>query len=179
MTAFLRIIIGLLVLAALILGGAMFLPDSAHVERSIEIAAPPEAVFAHVIDYRKWQAWSPWAGKDPNMKLIYQGPQTGVGAKMSWQSDKPAVGSGSQHTTEVVDNQLIRSRLGFGGRGEADTLFRFEPSDAGCYVTWGFDAELGANPIARVMGLLFDRMLGPEYEAGLSKLKALVEGGAS
>ena len=38
-----------------------FLPGQYSVERSATIAASPEAVFAHVNNFKKWEDWSPWA----------------------------------------------------------------------------------------------------------------------
>ncbi len=35
-------------------------PDTYHVERSINISATPEAIYAQVSDFHKWEAWSPW-----------------------------------------------------------------------------------------------------------------------
>ena len=46
----------------------------------------------------------------------------------------------------------------------------------GTKITWGFDSDLGMNPIARWMGLMFDSWIGADYETGLANLKNLVEG---
>jgi hypothetical protein len=48
-------------------------PSQFHVERTATIAAPPAAVFAHVDDLHKWEAWSPWAKLDPAAKVGYEG----------------------------------------------------------------------------------------------------------
>ena len=45
---------------------------------------------------------------------------------------------------------------------------------AGTDVIWSFRSSLG-NPLERWMGLLYDKWIGPDYEKGLIKLKALVE----
>ncbi len=45
----------------------------------------------------------------------------------------------------------------------------------GTRVTWAFDTEHGMNPFKRWLGLLFDRMIGADYEKGLAKLKAMEE----
>ena len=42
---------------------------------------------------------------------------------------------------------------------------------------WGFDVELSRNPIERYFGLMFDSMIGADYERGLENLKKLVESG--
>lgn len=179
MTWFMRVLVFVLVVMAVFFGVAYFLPDAAHVERSIEIAAPPEAVFPHLVDYHKWRAWSPWADRDPDMLISYEGPPSGVGSVMHWRSEDRGVGSGAQEMTAVESNRLVRSHLYFGGQGEADAFLKLEPSDNGCVVTWGFDANLGRNPLARYAGLTLDPLIGSAYERGLAKLKAVVEDGAS
>lgn len=43
-------------------------PGNFRITRSAIISAPPETVFEHVNDVRKFQAWSPWAKRDPQAK---------------------------------------------------------------------------------------------------------------
>ena len=43
-------------------------------------------------------------------------------------------------------------------------------------MTWGFESDLGMNPMARWMGLMMDSLVGGDYEQGLANLKDLVEG---
>jgi carbon monoxide dehydrogenase subunit G len=59
--------------------------------------------------------------------------------------------------------------------GPADAAFELAPQGGGTQVTWTFETELGMNPIKRYFGLMLDRLLGADYEAGLTALKALVE----
>jgi len=40
---------------------------------------------------------------------------------------------------------------------------------------WGFDADFEGNLIGRWFGLLMEKMLAPDYEKGLPKLKTLLE----
>jgi hypothetical protein len=50
-----------------------------------------------------------------------------------------------------------------------------EPAASGTRVTWGFDSDLGFNPIARYFGMMADDVIGPDYEKGLARLKAIAE----
>ena len=59
-------------------------PDAMIVERSVEIAAPPSAIYPHVAEFRKWAAWSPWRRLDPDMDKRYSGAETGVGQVYAW-----------------------------------------------------------------------------------------------
>ena len=66
-------------------------PIEFRVTRTARIAAPPAALFAQVNDFRKWDAWNPWAKIDPAMKQSYEGPPAGVGAVYAWVDDPDAL----------------------------------------------------------------------------------------
>jgi hypothetical protein len=171
-----RIAIGLAVLAGLIVGGGFLLPASSHVERSIVINVPEAQVFTMINGFERFNEWSPWAKLDPNTKYEFAGPSIGVGAKMSWASADPSVGAGSQEIIESTPPNLVRVRLKFEGQDDAISFHRLEPMETGTRVTWGFDAEFGNDVIGRWFGyLMFDSMLGPDYEKGLSNLKTVLE----
>ena len=42
-------------------------------------------------------------------------------------------------------------------------------------VTWTMNGDMGGNPVYRWMGLFMDKMVGPDFDAGLANLKALAE----
>ena len=169
-----KILIALLVLAALIVMIGFFLPATVHVERSITIDAPPATVFALANSFRGFNEWSPWAEIDPDAVYAYEGPDRGVGAKMSWTSEDRNVGSGSQEIVSSEPFSRVDVLLDFGDQGVADSYFEIAPGDAGTAVTWGFDSELKA-PFERYLGLVMDSILGPMYEEGLANLKELAE----
>ncbi len=87
-------------------------PDEFTVIRSVKISAPPEKVFPHVNELKKWDAWSPWAKIDPNCKMTYAGPPAGVDASYSWAGNNK-VGEGRLTVTESLPSNLIRLRLEF------------------------------------------------------------------
>lgn len=171
-----RILLVAVALVILAAAGAYLLPREVSVERTVRIDAPPEAIFPHVNSMQKTEAWSPWLERDPNVELAYEGPEEGVGNKMSWRSDAPDVGVGTQVVTVSVPNERVETDLDFGAMGTATARFVLAPADEGTEVTWGFTTDLGMNPMARWMGLMMDRWVGADYETGLGNLKALVEG---
>ena len=170
-----RLLIGLVVLVVLVVAVSQLLPGQVMVARSISIAAPAEAVFPYVNDLRKTNEWSPWVARDPDMTQVFEGPDQGVGMKVTWESDNPEVGSGNQEIIESVENQKVRVALDFGDHGTANAGFLLEPVDDGTKLTWDFETDLGRNPIARYMGLMFDSWIGTDYETGLANIKTLVE----
>jgi len=172
-----RISILVVVGAAILATVTYILPREVTVERSVAIGAPPEAIFPHVNSLQATEAWSPWLERDPEVKLVYSGPDFGVGNRMAWESEHPQVGSGTQEITASVQNSQVRTALDFGAMGTARASFDLEPDGAVTELTWGFVTDTGMNPVARWMGLMMDRWVGADYEAGLSRLKELVESG--
>src|SRR5580765_4929304 len=61
-----------------------FLSPKSHMERSIVVNAQPAAIFQQINSFKNNNKWSPWMAQDPNPKTTLEGPESGVGAKMSW-----------------------------------------------------------------------------------------------
>lgn len=171
-----RVLLALLVLILVLVGVSYLLPGKAEVSRSITINAPADAIFPYVNSMQETEKWSPWLSRDPETKLSYSGPDTGVGNTLNWSSENPQVGTGSQEIIESVTDQVVRTALDFGPMGTATASFVLQPEGSGTQVTWGFESDLGMNPMSRWMGLMMDGWLGGDYERGLDNLKTLVEG---
>ena len=163
---------GLLVVIVI---AAYMLPRQVHVDRSISINAPRSAVFAQINGYQTFNKWSPWFELDPNAKYTFEGPATGVGAKMSWVGDPSTLGSGSQVVTASQTDERVASDVDFGKGGLARQVISLAADGAGTRVTWGIDVDLGMNPVSRYFGLAFDGMIGKDFEKGLGSLKKVVE----
>lgn len=161
-------------IALIMVGGSFLLPATAVVTRSIDIAAPPDKVFAIVGDLRRFKEFSPWADIDPDIKYTYEGPESGVGQVMKWSSDNADVGSGSQTIVKYEPATFVESQLEFGMQGKSIASFDLVPSTAGTNVTWTFNSDLEGIP-AKWFGLMFDRWIGADYEKGLARLKEVAE----
>lgn len=175
MKVLIKILLGLVIVVVLLAVVGFFLPREVHMERSIAVDAEPNEIYQAVNDFQNFNKWSPWAQIDPTTRYEYSGPDSGVGAKMSWSSDHPDVGNGSQEIVESVPNQKVTNVLLFDGFEPSYASLIIEPSGNGSTVTWTFDGDMGSNPIGRYFGLFMEDMLGPQYEEGLSNLKRVVE----
>jgi uncharacterized protein YndB with AHSA1/START domain len=173
-----RLLIAVLLLAAVMVAVGLALPASTHVERSISIARPPAEVFTVLNSYRRFNEWSPWHGLDPKTTYAYEGPAEGVGASMRWSSEQSDVGKGRQTIVETVPNEKVGTRLEFEGQNAALAAFTLTAEGAGTRVVWSFDTEHGMNPVSRWFGLMLDRWVGGDFARGLAKLKAVMESGA-
>jgi len=154
---------------------AFVLPRHATVSRSVEIAAPPSALFAIVGDLRRFNDWSPWFDRDPAAVYTFTGPTDGVGQTLNWKSEDKTVGSGSMAIERLDPDKAVDMAITFAGQGAAKAAMVLEPVAAGTKVTWGFSSDLGFDPVARYFGLMMDGIVGPDYDKGLAKLKAIVE----
>ncbi len=177
MLRILSVVAGLIVAA---LGGlvayASMRPDQFAVQRSINIAAPAEKIFPLINDVRQMNAWSPFARKDPAIKIEYGGPSSGVGAVFAWTGNSE-VGKGRAEITESTPDEKVVMRLDMMEPMEAHNIVTFNvvPVGNGTDVTW---AMRGGMPlIAKVMDVVFgmDRMIGGEFMRGLSDLKQRAE----
>jgi len=151
-------------------------PTEFRVERTATIAAPAPVVFAHVNDFHQWEAWSPYAKRDPAMKKSFEGAPAGVGAIYTW-SGNHEVGEGRTTITESRPSELIRIKLEFVRpfAGTSTAEFAFKAEGERTAVTWSLD---GRNSfIAKAMGLVMnmDRMIGDDFEKGLAQLRSIAE----
>lgn len=155
-------------------GVGTVLPDHTHIERSVVVNAEPEVVFAYTADHREFPKWSPWAALDDNMQVEFFGPAQGVGSVMSWTGNE-AVGIGKSTFIEYEPNTKATVELAFQGMGGGTASYLLkDEGEQGTKLTWTFDTK-HENVFERYIGLMIDGKLGPVYEAGLAKLKEVVE----
>ncbi len=166
-----KVLLGLVAVIAIILVAATFQSDDLNVTRSTTIAAPPDAVFKVVNDFRQWDAWSPWSKLDPAMKKTLEGPPEGVGAIYKW-SGNNEVGEGITKLVASKPNETIDMKLEFVRpfEGSSDVRFTFAPEGAGTKVTWAMQSK---KPfIGKVVGMFMDceKMCGDQFSEGLANL---------
>ena len=166
--------LALLALFAVLLIGGLLLSSKFSVSRSVEVAAAPDRVYALVASPRQWKAWSVWNQRDPAMVVEYSGPESGAGAAWAWTSKSE--GDGKMTFTAAEPSKRVVYDLFFPDFGTTSTgELRFEPKGSGTTVTWVMNGDMGTNPLFRWIALFGDKMVGPDFEAGLANLKALAE----
>lgn len=151
-------------------------PADFRITRSITIAAPPEAVFAQVNDFHKWDEWSPWAKLDPAMKQTYEGAPAGTGAIYSWAGNNE-VGEGRMTITESRTNEMIGIKLEFLKPFAAvnTTEFSFAPEGNQTRVVWSMSGKNNFMAKAFDLFMNMDKMVGSDFEKGLRQMKSVVE----
>lgn len=169
------VLAAVVVIAGVLIYAAMQ-PDTFRIERSAEIQAPPEKIYPLISDLKRWGAWSPWEKKDPQMTRRF-GPVTeGKGASYAWAGNKN-VGEGEMRIADAAPSSRVEVALHFIKPFEARNTaeFTLTPKDGGTVVTW---AMHGPSPyLSKLICLVFsmDKMVGPDFEAGLAAMKATAE----
>ncbi|CAE6719306.1 MULTISPECIES: SRPBCC family protein [Paraburkholderia] len=150
-------------------------PDNFRIERSVRIEAPPERVYGLIDDLHQFNRWNPFLRKDPAAQGTYSGTPSGKGARYAWQGEKVGVGQ-----MEIVDTAApanVTMNLDFIKPFEAHNMadFTLKPEAGATQVTW---AMYGPAPFLSKLMQVFvsmDRMVGKDFEDGLSNLKTLAE----
>ena len=169
--------IALLALAALagLLAYAATRPDIFKVQRSTHIQASLTKIHPLIHDLHQFNTWNPYNKKDPAMQASYEGPGSGPGALYRFKGNKD-VGSGSISITAVQADKITMA-LDMTEPFACHNIIEFslQPQGDGTDVIWAMHGP--SNFISKLMGVVFDmdKMVGRDFEAGLSSLKALAE----
>jgi uncharacterized protein YndB with AHSA1/START domain len=165
-----------MMMSVLVLGGAValvatlviaFLPSKRVVQRTAVVKAPPADVFAVLSSSAGFQRFNPYRDEDPNLKIRLTGPESGIGSGFSFEGKG---GQGTQTITALTPDRSVTMHLDLGPMGQPTTTFTLADHPEGTAVSWRTEAVLGRNPVARVIGVFLDRMMGPTYERGLANL---------
>lgn len=168
-----KILLVLAILVVIVVVISLFLPRKIHVERAKLIEAPVHVVFNQVNNLQKWEKWSPWHKIDTAMEVTYFGKKSGEGSGYEWKSEHKQVGSGKLTITASELFDSIATEMDFMEQGTASGYYLFEETDSGTNVLWAFDTDMGGNPLAKLMGLMMDKMIGADFEKGLNNLNEL------
>lgn len=147
------------------------------VTRQTSIAASPGRVFDQLHDFHNWRNWSPWEDLDPDLQREFSGPAHGPGAHYAWKGNKKA-GEGHMEVLEAVDPEKVAVRVAFlkPFKSQSLSVFTLTPEGEGTHVDWTM--TFPRTLTTRVMGVFtsFDKLVGPDFEKGLARLKAHTEG---
>jgi uncharacterized protein YndB with AHSA1/START domain len=162
-------VVGVAVALYVVIG--LFMPRIVTVERSREIAAPVDIVFAEVADLRRLTEWLPWRTIDSSYEYSYGEASTGVGAWYAWQSRDS--GAGKYTLREIVPSQKIVYELEFDGLDDraatVGTWTFAAPASDRTAVTWQLVHE-AAGLGERWANAFLPSALGSVFDEGLQAL---------
>lgn len=168
------LLIGLLSLAIIVVIFSFVGAKKYDMKRTIIVEAKDSVVWEQISKWQNFENWSPWEKRDSNMVKKIEGIDGEVGAKYSWKSETE--GNGSQ-TILLCKPMIYReSDLRFEDWDMvSNTSMELKQVSGGVQVTWRMWGD--NNFLGRVMSVFMnmEKMVGPDYEAGLKNLKAVCE----
>jgi hypothetical protein len=168
------VVLAIVIAAVLVLAATK--PDTFRVERAAMLSAPADKIYPLIADFHQWLSWSPWEGRDPQLKRTYSGAERGKGAVYAWDGNKN-VGSGRMEILEASSPSKIVIKLDFLKPFEAHNVAEFTmlPQGGATNVIWVMHGP--APFISKVMQVFMnmDRMIGKDFETGLANLKTITE----
>lgn len=173
-----KILFIILVLIAIPLVVALFLPKDYSVEREIIINKPKQEVFEYVKYLKNQDNYSKWASMDPNMKKTYSGTDGTVGFVSAWESENDDVGSGEQEIIKIQEGERIDFELRFKEPFESTSpafMTTESVAENKTKVTWGFSGHMNYPMNLMMLFMDFEKMIGDDLESGLSNLKSEME----
>jgi effector-binding domain-containing protein len=179
MKTFKKVVIWILAIILVLVLIAYILPRHYKVVRSVYIKSKPELIYDLTGNFVKWKLWTPWTkALDSTAVFEMVGKEGQVGTIWKWTGK--VFGNGQMTSTEYIPGQLIAYDLEFNkGKYRSKGKITIEKEGDSCKVSWIDEGDLGYNPVSRYFGLGMDRMLGPDFQKGMNKLKKVCEARAS
>ena len=166
--------LALAALLAVILIIPIFKSPNFRVERSRSIPAAADALFPYFNNHKKFNEINPWLKMDPDAKVSYAGPESGVDAVSSWEGGK--TGKGSATIVESKPNAAVKLRMDWKEpmEGTSTVEYTLVPDGAKTKVTWTMYGE--SNYVGKLMSLFMDcdKICGPQFEQGLADIEKAV-----
>ncbi|CAN7269385.1 polyketide cyclase [Pseudoxanthomonas sp. LjRoot168] len=181
MTRLIEFVIALALVLALFLVIGLILPSKRQLEESVETNRRMTIVFDTLNNVRRLKDWNPLIPSAAN-ELSYSGGDnnTGVGAKVEFNSADAAWGQGSWEIVESerpaptggpgkIAYSIVDKRMGDDKR----SVFTLTPSgknNRNVKVTQSYEVTYGFNLLGRYAGMYVSRHVGDAVKAGLGKL---------
>ena len=171
------LLIVIVVVVAVVFAVSFTAPTEITYEKSIQIDAPVALVWENINSLEDLNAWSPWLEKDPDMQREMSGTDGEVGATYSWSSENEEVGAGSQTIAGLDAPNRIDTDLTFESPQESQGKAWVELTEdgEGTTATWGLWFPVPRPFNLMMMNVDMEEMMGEDYGAGLTNLKAMSE----
>lgn len=157
-------------LLAFFLVVGLLLPGRWSAERTVEVRAPPKAIFPLLNAPSRWDDWTPWA----ELESSFEGPSSGAGASRAWNDRR--YGRGRLTIVASEEPRRIRYRVEVeGGAIRIEGALILEPVPVGTRVVWTERGDFGWNPLLGWTALVMERSQGEAMDQSLARLKEAAE----
>ena len=142
------------------------------IQRSVEIAAPPEKIWPYLVEPDKIMKWFTFL-----KKFEYTGGCGGVGTKFYYEEKSgPQIMKLHYEITEWVENERLAFKLTSGFPKKDDQMWALEAMPSGSRFTLTEDFEIPWGIIGKLLDKLLAGTIGKGVGEILGNLKKVVEG---
>jgi hypothetical protein len=178
MTRVIEFVIALLIVLALFVGIALFLPAKRSFSYSTETNRPMATVNDLVNGFARFKDWNPIVRHDPRVRLTREGPTMGKGARIKYASNDRVVGTGSWEIVESIPGEMVKYKLDNDARGDNKSMtIRLERTgqrNQNVKITQEYRVDYGWDLIGRYAGMYASRNVGDDIKRGLDRLTTLL-----
>lgn len=178
MTRLFEILISLAIVSVLFVIVGLILPSSRHLSNSVETNRKMPIVFDTLNSVRRFKDWNPAVAGDPDIKITLSGPESGVGARISWDSTEKALGQGSWKIVASEQNKRVAYAIEDIDRGiNKSSEFTLQPTGKhgrNIQITQTYNVEYGWDLLGRYSGLYVASNIGERMKAGLFRLSNML-----
>ncbi|MFT3896603.1 MAG: polyketide cyclase [Thermomonas sp.] len=178
MTRLIEILIALAIVAVLFVLVGLVLPSHRHLSKDVETNRKLTLVYDTLNSPKRFKDWNVVALRDPRMAMKLSGPESGKGARLDYDSDKPNPGQGSWQIVDSQPGQSVTYALTNPERGNDKKMtFKLEPTGRGgrnVKITQTYDVDYGWNLLGRYAGLYVGRHVGDDMKLGLERLSNML-----
>lgn len=168
-------ILGIIVLLLII---AAITTKAYNIKREIIINRPLGTVFGYIKYLKNQDDYSIWSKMDPNMIKTFTGTDGTAGFIYAWDSPHKKVGKGQQKIIKVTEGESWETELHFikPFEGKANSkMSTIAISDKQTKVVWELESSMKYPMNIMLLFMNMDKMIGNDFETGLSNLKEVLE----
>jgi hypothetical protein len=172
------ILIIIIIIIAIPLIAAIFIPKDYSVGREVTINKPKQQVFEYVKYLKNQNEYSKWAKLDPYMKKDFRGTDGTAGFVSAWESDSSDVGKGEQEIKALKDGERIDYEIRFIKPFESTSSAYMTTESAGAdqtKVKWVFYGNMPYPMNIMKVLMNMDESVGNDLQTGLNNLKGIME----
>ena len=178
MTRLIEILISLAIVAVLFLVVGLVLPSSRHLSEQVETNRKMTIVYDTLNSFRRFKDWNPLVLRDPRMKLQLSGPESGVGATLTYDSENPQLGHGSYKIVASEPGQGVTYAIDNPQRG-SDKKSKFSLKQSGhagrnVQITETYEVNYGWDLLGRYTGMYVRSHVGDDMKMGLQRLSNML-----
>ncbi len=178
MIRFLELLIAIVLVAVLFVVVGLLLPSHHHVQHTTETNRPQPVVFDLLNGFKRFKDWTWMRNRDSSVELRVSGADSGLGARVDYNSAHPEIGKGSWQIVKVQPGERIVYSVKNDDYGDNKKitfmLRRTGNTKRAVEITEAYDVDYGFNLFGRYAGLYVSRDVGDGMKTTLNNLDSLL-----